>query len=115
MPNGLTDRELQEAGFLPGLPGITIGPFDKSDSFIQRERQPDDIWEDADGVRSKYQPQTLLITEPLLWGPYSDWLLGLHELSEQAVACRSNFEVEALLQLAAARHRKMMRRPDGGR
>lgn len=117
MPGGFSDHELVQAGFIPGMPGSTIGPFDRTEKFVERETQPDDVWEERDGVRTKYQPQTLLLSEPLLWRPYSDWLLGLHELSESAVASRSNFEVEAILQLASTRARKVMpkREDDGGR
>ena len=105
-PAGLQDHELAEAGFLPGVPGVVMGPFDRRDRVLEEAGDRDDIWEDSGGIRTRYQPQTLLLSEPRLWRPFTEWTLGLHEMTPALADSRSAFEVDALLTLIGARHRK---------
>lgn len=107
MPGLMSDRDLIDSGFVPGMPGCVLGPLDKRDAFVPIEGQPEDIWEEADGIRSHYQGSTLLITEPLLWGPFLDWRLSGNELSRCDLESMSGFEVDAVYTMAHARNRRL--------
>lgn len=107
MPGLLSERDLVDCGFIPGLPGNVLGPFDKRPGYLPIENQPDDIWEEEDGIRSRYQGSTLLIAEPLLWGPFLDWRLSGNELSRCDLESMSGFEVDAVYTMAHARNRRL--------
>lgn len=111
MPGGLADFELQKAGFFPGSPGDVRGPFDKPDKFYPYDKQPEDIWEEADGIRTVYRTQTLLMTEPLLWTPVVDWMFGIREPGKY-IGKKSNFWMEAIAQMTSAHQRSIYSNKD---
>lgn len=112
IPGGLADFELKKAGFLPGFPGDVRGPFDRPEKFQPHDKQPKDIWEDVDGIRTVYRPNTLLMSEPLLWGPVVDWMFGHREISEKDLRKKSNFWVEAIAQMSSAHQRTLFPEKD---
>src|SRR5688572_4108121 len=111
MPGGLADFELQKAGFFPNTPGDVRGPFDKPEKFYPHDDQPEDIWEESDGIRTVYRAQTLLMTEPLLWEPVTDWMFGKRDLSA-ILDEESNFWVEAIAQMNSAHDRSLFKKDD---
>lgn len=114
MQGDFSDRELTELGYVPGIPGMVRGPFDKRKNYRPIENQPEDIWEDKDGIRARYQPQTLLLSEPLLVDPYTDWSLGHREMSRLDIEEQSNFWIEVVLELSHALNRKIFPEKDDG-
>lgn len=111
MPVGLSDYEVQKAGFFFGVPrNEPIGPVDPPERFIPRE-QPKDIWEDKDGIRSLYQSRALLLSEPMLWLPVTEWRRGKKEADDD----KSNFWEEAVFMLEGTHLRSLRpkKRDDG--
>lgn len=93
-------------GVVPGTAAVVAhGPFDPDPDFVAH-RGDDVVWEDSAGVWSAHPPSTLLLTEPLLWAPHTDWRLGQHELSRADRAAFSNFECEAIVTLTSASYRR---------
>lgn len=113
MPGDLSDVDLVQLGFIPGMPGMVLGPHDPRPGCRPAKEQPEDIWEEQDGIRTRYQGATLLLTEPLLWGPFMEWRMSGHELSRIDLRSMSHFEVEAIYAAAHARARKMFPKKDG--
>ena len=112
MPHGLSVEEQKEAGLHPGTPGLVIGPYDPPERYVQHGTNDPDIWEDRDGVWSRYQPSALLMMNQRLSKPYQDWLNGLREYDDTAFSRRSNFEIEALNQLRSAGYRRSKKRDE---
>lgn len=112
MPGFMSDHDLAQAGFIPGTPGEVIGPFDKPDRYVVNDDQPEDIWEDKDGIRTVYRPEILLYSEPLLWGPYTDFCVGRREVSRKDLKRESNIWVEANLVLQGAMSRRLIPKKD---
>lgn len=109
-PPGLDLAEMLDSGMVPGTPALNpLGPWDRDKAWVPSglddADDEADVWEDNQGVWSDYAPETLLVTEPMLWAPYSLWTLGKQEPADEDFRRLSNFELECMVVLTGASRR----------
>ena len=102
-----------ELGQLPGaeMDSPYAVRFDKRDDF-----RPEDLanlgWigEDSSGIFLRQHPMVAIAERPHLWDAVIEWQSGLHDVTPQDFASKSNFEFECKLTMAIAHAREDARR-----